>query len=478
MLSNESISLAIQVLQSLKDKGVRGVRPVENTPLAILARPTGITVDATQTLQSLGEQISMMVNGNFISDQNAAPTAHTTNIDAFINDFRAITVRHVDYARNVVKPFVVELCENCVEYLKTFVPESISAYEVRVLNTPDLFQNAALRAWANTSAEVPVKFIPNLFMPNVTVQEIRENYLVSKIASIKKDLDVWAATLSDERLMEIWNAYFGPRESAATDGSLGAIAGVVPGLVPRPDFDTLLFGLIVTNSLVDNPPVGVRLTLSAFNSEVTLIGEKLRAWYCHEFDLYQADLKSGHMAFYVNGSQMVVYPESYKEFIAKGGQADAILGRLVSGRSVYTIDDYLAAQAELLSSWEQFTSIKFMASNSERFVRARETMVSFFTKAIEADTDPVLVDKARLVDAFKRRVDELSLETFSQLGSFQDFALKAVCETRFAHTNAYEILSGINRVSEHNPRIQGREAASLAVIEYLPRWMATTMKAF
>lgn len=481
MLSNESISLAVQLLQSLKAKGYKGVVPVENTPLAIMSRPTGLNINQNTPLDQLATQLSILTNGtleNLTGGPADVPSDHTVKIDAFIKDFRAATIRHVDYARNVVKPFVIEVCDGCLEYLKTFVPESIAAYEVRVLDTSELFKNATLRAWANSTPSLAMEFRPNLYMADVPVATIREKYLTSHLAGLKKDLDVWAAGLSDDRVLDLWAQFFGDHKSAGTDGSLGAILGVIPTIAPRANYDALLFGLLVSQALENNPPAGVSISLAAFNSEVTLLNDKLRAWYCHEYDTYYSDLKMHAMSWCRSGTVLTVYPESYDEFIAKGGQADAILGRLVSSAEVYTVDEYLSRQAELLSAWEQFTNIRFMATKNERFARARETMISFFAKAIENDADPVIVDKARLIAAFEREVDQLTLEQFSQLSTFQDFVLGAVCKTRFAHTNAYEILAGINRACLANPRLDGREAASLATIEYLPRWMATMIKAF
>ncbi|MNY64696.1 hypothetical protein D3C86_2018430 [compost metagenome] len=54
---------------------------------------------------------------------------------------------------------------------------------------------------------------------------------------------------------------------------------------------------------------------------------------------------------------------------------------------------------------------------------------------------------------------------------------KVVCNVMFPHTDALEILTTLDTVAKEHPTLDIREAGLLAMIEYIPNWVATLISA-
>ncbi|MNR56450.1 hypothetical protein D3C85_1770290 [compost metagenome] len=54
---------------------------------------------------------------------------------------------------------------------------------------------------------------------------------------------------------------------------------------------------------------------------------------------------------------------------------------------------------------------------------------------------------------------------------------KVICNVVFPHTDAFEILTMLDTAAKENPTLDIREAALLAMIEYIPNWVATLITA-
>jgi hypothetical protein len=73
-------------------------------------------------------------------------------------------------------------------------------------------------------------------------------------------------------------------------------------------------------------------------------------------------------------------------------------------------------------------------------------------------------------------MEELSEVSEIDMKDLWSVSLKLVCRSRFDHTQAERILSGIEEVKRDNPSIDVREAAAVSMIKYVAYWVSSQLK--
>ena len=472
MLSRNSVDVALPIVEELLLKG-KTIQPVDNTVVAELARLGPIEVTQESTLSDLANQV--------LADQNmlvGGESKHNILIDSSVSDLVAILKKHIQYNKTVVLPFINSLVEKTREYLNNYTPDEIAKFSVESVVAPEPFVSDYLLADVTQykGGQYDGGFVHRLNLPELSAEEIKK-YMSVRVAGIDKAANAWADRIGDDKLEEYWRDTY-------TAGSKYLGLFTVNNLIqsngidhPDCDYDRLVFAYITACALLDNPPNGTAMSLSAFNSELGIFIKMLGLRLFLEITKYHLEMgKAKTLVYRKQGTKIYVYEDTYSNFLERGGDANVLLGYLVDGGKEYSVDDVLARADHYRGVWSRYTAIQYTTDTTRRFIRTKDTLISFFHDAVMSDEDLVLANKDVVVANFKREVDKLTIDDVSSIRSYYGFLRNAVCATRFPHTDAQRFLSSMDRIGEANPKLEPRAAASLAMIEFISYWLARQLR--
>lgn len=88
---------------------------------------------------------------------------------------------------------------------------------------------------------------------------------------------------------------------------------------PDCDYDRLVFAYITACALVDNPPNGTAMSLSAFNSELGIFIKMLGLRLFLEITKYHLEMgKAKTLVYRKQGTKIYVYEDTYSNFLERG----------------------------------------------------------------------------------------------------------------------------------------------------------------
>ncbi len=413
------------------------------------------------------------------------PTAHSVQMDTLINTLSTEVAKHVSYAKNVVRPLVSELAEKIIKYQAEFRPrEASQAMNIVMMNTPSILID---ESFLDTLTPYKDKSILTPDRPLVLQQKTAEE--LNKLVTIGHDrtdklIVEWLTNQHELFLTHVWNVFF-----TSSGPALDVTAGSM--LVDS------------ANSLVNNTNPYVRANYAL---AILLLARKIKA------DVQSSDLSAAsydtmcaqyiefagsvltaslaRIALYARNQTLVIEKNSYNltivvngdvytQWLQTGGSPEVLLGILISDNAPSTIPLINEAIDQYRRQFESYSS----------FYRTRETgnVYKYTKNLIEAEFNNLMgtvedvetgVRTANsnivneIIAAAKATIDGY---TAKDLEDPFAIALQLIAKIRFSYTSSYQILSDIHEASKHNPNVDVREAALIAVINYVSDYVADQM---
>lgn len=472
MLSTNAIDSAYALTKSLDERNIACVA-AEGTPLAKLVAATILPNQDMTSTREIAIDANLMSTMTDRADAIVGYSEHTACMEEIADYVAGNLQLHIFNARTVVAPFVDEFASRLKASFDMIAGDPSNGMEVCVHSTPSPLAEPQLLESFQRSSEVTV-FAPLMVMrlPVQTEEEVRA-HLYTGASAVDEQVMRYFSDLGVGWLESTWKLIFcsGGEEVQPGDGLNAYISG-------RHNVARALFTFLIARRLSDSPLPGTNMTSGAYEQAMIDYRDQAAQRLCREVDLIEREANSGSLI-----REMTVSPETgapriivnefaYREYIKSGGTNEALLGNTLR-QTPYTATKEVLENAEVLSSqWARHYSYRQATYENRRFNAMRESIMTEYdqlARECSAEDFPLqerAVARALLLKA-RNKVSLGDLKNLSML------SLRLVCGSRFYKTDAEVLLMSMARAKEANPGMSSTEAASIATVEYIARWVAS-----
>jgi hypothetical protein len=472
MLTREALEAAIPLATVLDDHNVF-LAPVENTPLAALVNATRsdvlsnvVRTDGARMQLDL-ENILYMAN---CKDSVTGLCDHDVEMDRWVEIAAKAVQGHMQFARSTVAAAVGDLAEKTCNTLQALTPSSLLGMEVKVYAFPEPLQSGQLESSVvRFAAELADEPRLGMRMPMLGYAELLD-LASSGSGSFDKDVQTWLAAKGETFLTSLWEEVFTQKQAALNSAAKSFFTFTEDR---ECGVDNALAIFLLSRRLVEAPIEGVEMPLQQFENLAADFRNQAASRLQRAFAEMDTIVKTSTLVRSATDRVTVVNDKVYRAWIEAGGDNEVLFGNMLQSPVVVTVDNINARAAEFKSSWLRHAALTATVENNRRFSRTKEILEKTFVgqlNEIGAEDETV---RANLDLTLSRFRDELASAKESDLEDLYGLCLRLVCRSRFPHTNAEEILSGIERIKRENPKIEVREAAAVAVIEYVAKWVSS-----
>ena len=476
MIVSSAVEASLPLAEQYASNGLKLIAK-PNTPLELLNSQVKIadSVYAQDEFnpEYLSAEVTIVTSGR-TEGSNIIPSMHDIQIGNISEEISKYVLAHISFAKNSVKPIVVEYAESLKAILAN-TPEitaessvTIEMYELPAILQDETFVDAFKYADGRTSLP-PEKYL--------TFENRDHEALISLLmtgdSGYDKDILPWASKLDSRVLEGTWNSVF------RGDVEANAITTNINFSIDR----NLVIYLIASHleANVENTAEGV--SLDQYNTSLRQLKDMAAT------DLW-ASLKT--MALYMDNETVVLNMDQYKKsitlfkptydkFLTDGGSPEAILGLLVSDGVPATKGSAILALAEKYAAkWETYRAYFNVTSSQNRMNAFKTAMEICFTqemnKAAEAAAEFSGAHSeysSRAAEEFKKYVESLD---YDDINSVDKVALDVVGKCIFYYTDSFCILKNIEEAYRVNPNISVREAATMATIAYVTDYVLDQIK--
>ncbi len=215
------------------------------------------------------------------------------------------------------------------------------------------------------------------------------------------------------------------------------------------------------------------MTLAKMNAVAAEFRDQAGAFLCRRYDTWERNKKVGLLVLSVNGTVTTVDSTIYREWIEAGGCNEILFGNCLDLPALTTVQSINEKAAELKAKWERHALITSVVESNNRFARIKTILSEQFQAQLKEPSDEENMTENDKVTYCKLFQDQLDNVVVREMDDIYGLCLKLVCRSRFFRTEAERILSGIGRIMIENPKADVREAAAMAMIEYVAYWMST-----
>lgn len=410
------------------------------------------------------------------TDLEAGKSIFDRTSDGLINDLSKFVNTHISYARNTVLPIMREL-EEGIEDFSTRYSESIhdTQYQVRSHCVPEPLLEVSISEDIKSMNTLEDRTY-DLLEPLTQMQEseVRELILTGS-AKLDKVINEWASRLQGEWFSNLYNTFF--CNSVSIDNKLAY--GRLPMHNDVESLNHLLAIYLLATKRYSDIPEGVSLSAKDYKFQI----KNLRDWSAtHILRLIESTkgyATRGRVILGHNKQDKVVdvFDESYKKFLEMGGSVEAILGAAVSSSRAMNASDLMGIKDEMERSWMTYQAVFGEKASSEYVGNLKSYLRNKFA-SLYKDTDEVEQEYLESNSSVKEAIfanaatyiDGLRMCDTSDTGRI---VLTLIAGIRFSHTSAYQILDSMEQAARINPEIDPREAALVALIDYLTLYMAS-----
>lgn len=476
MLNQEALESAIPLAERLDAAGVI-VTAAPGTPLEALVSGTRVD-DRTGVIAA--DDGGYSANVQFIhamanmQSEKLGPNPHDVALDEIAAVAIPAVAAHIQFARTRVNPFVENLVERVTKSLAGDTIQVAMGAEVIVQEPPAPLSNGSFDAMVRRFQNVPYAApVLALRCPDQTTEEIKE-LMKTGSGSVDADIEQWLAAEGDTWLIELWEEVFQikPREVGQagrrtfdewiTDRECGA------------DYALAIF--LLARKLFEQPIEGTAMSLAQHERVTADYRDQAAAALCRFVDQLDRNRKNGVLVTGLNRLKTTVDAEVYRGWIEKGGENEVLFGNSLRQMPFTALVDIDAAAAQLKADWERHAAFEDVVRRNKQFDHVRELLfVHFRAQLAEGveDGEADLGNSEQVLACFRT---ELSAVCEDDLECLYTLALRLVCKARFPEKASFDILSGIDRNVRQNPQLDVREAATLAIAEYVCEWLSAQFK--
>lgn len=473
MITQEALQSALPLTTLLDDKKLY-LSAIPGTPLERLVQATRSDANFAQRVGSeytVDTGAIMHVANAQLPGLNTSE--HDVELDVVVDSCVKAVQGHMQFARSHVAPAVTELVEKTAATLQQITPSSLLGMNVVTVAPPAPLQLSAVEQMARRYEDTPFG-APAMTMrlPTITLKEIVD-LMSSGAGTVDAAVQEWVATKGETFFLTLWQNVFqvNPHE---VGGSSRDFAALVSDKEEGVHHALAIF--LISRRLVESPLKGTEMPLPAFENLAAEYRNQAAARLCRAFDEQALIKRTKQLVRNIQGSTTYVNETVYRDWIEAGGDNDVLFGNALQSNTVGTVDQINAQAEALRAKWARHAALTATVEATRMFNRTKEVLRRHFIESmrtIEAGEEATLGNRETVIKLFEEQLGLMREEDTKDLWSL---CLRLVCRSRFWRTDAERILSGIERIKRENPSIDVREAAAVAVIEYIGFWVASQFK--
>jgi len=425
------------------------------------------------------------IASNSLSGNLDNPSLHDNLQDDVIELISKAVLKHIGFAKNVVKPVIVDYVDQVKEQLQNAVaPSATSQFNVDVMDIPDILQSNELLDLLKPYQNKPAALKAS---PMALGEKTGEELLALMQwgdSSADTAITAWYTRKGNDWMQTVWNTFYRPTGSIQSTPTLTIEAVLALNPFDRADVGTALY--LWGRRLYDEVDTGASgMNLQQYQAQVAeirdfggcLIDESLRriAFY-NTSETLVIDTQASGISFADRRKQIRVYGPVYYNWLQAGGSPELLFGLLLTGRKVFTKASINELIPELQQRWHTFVLFHNAAESNRSFDLFKQILATQFEISLDdlMEGEKLFISQTpQYYDTVRSKFkDQLQALTPTAMSSLDHAAMVLLCRSRFYYTQAECILTDIQRAAEVNPDIDVREAALLATINYVSDYVA------
>lgn len=477
MIQKESILAAVGLAELYAEKGLVVVAKPSTLMSDLVARTNSdvlADVAGDEGYAIFADNIEHLTTGALDN-----PTQHDQYSDEVISAISAAVKGHISFAKNIVKPLIVDVAEGASEYLRNFrYPQAADQFCVKVVDVPELLEDESFNdSLSNYLNKSPIK--PDQ-MPSLGKKTGEE--LLSLMLMGDKDADAaitaWYSRLGNDFFVNVWENLF--RFNQPDVGVLSAVYyDDILGfdIFERADYALALY--LLSDKLFNNVDESASgISLIAYQNLIAQTRDFAGAILANTVERVRSYEATKIM---VVKNQPVyqtakVYGKVYRAWLETGGCAEVILGMIVSGRNLTTTYSVDEVKQQLLETWKTHSAFFIAAESNKRFDYFKDALKLKFNEVMNnlTETEQEFISTAPNYQqvVMTKLEDELAKLHPHDMDDLYVAALKLVCRARFYYTQSEYILRDMVEAAKVNPNVDVREAALIATTNYIIDFVA------
>jgi len=473
MIREQSYKTALTAAGVFADKGLT-IMAKPTTVLSDLVRLStpvfNVKIESEQDINNIGIMVEQDTKGTLEN-----PSEHSLESDAYIGDIAKLVTSHVSFAKNKVKPLVMQLADSIINYLQeNNVKEPSEKFLIEILDIPELIKDESfLDSITYYSGKTILRPDLAFKLDNKTNDELLSLIAIGH-SRTDQLLAAWVSKLPEDFLSKVWGSFFSNSGSAnfVTYDEIERI-----NVYEKTNYVLAIY--LLARKLFDQVDDSAKeINLSVYKNTAAQIRDyagsiladcvKKLALY-NKTKLLVVSLDSQKYTAKVNG-------DVYRPWLEAGGSPEVILGLIVSGNQIssQTLIDEKAN--DFLSQWNSYVSFFKTSESNKAFSYYKDFVANVFNDSLkeqeEIEAEYITKNPNLIANVKKLANQEIELLKPSDMQLGYDVALKLVAKCRFYYTSSYLILNDINSAHNSNPNIDVREAALLAVINYIADYLS------
>lgn len=493
MLNRTSVEQGLLLATALDNAGLEKchkLTPIPGSPLDKLVRITGHfdkgdnyaqylkdTVDtaATDADRKYADDISIdaiVYHTNSI-DPVTEECPHDTVMDELRQKLSPSVLHQLSHAKNVVRPMICEIAELVITQLSRKMDSALLNAEVIEIAPPVIFNDAALVAELEKYEGMNYNpdLLNNFALPPLSEEELRQLILTNK-ESTDANILTWLSAEEDGWLEKLYKDFITAETSLKNPGNLHSFlrqtTTVYNRNLPNIDICKAIGLFLLADGLYNNPPEGTNVALAEYNRYMSDLRDSLGALLNNErAEYYRAVNEDQELVVYVEGTKVYVRSDLYAIYLADGGDVDVLYGNSLRNKPYITMGDIKINADELRNTWHRHVAIARAAEEQNLLNTTRRLFNTVLIDVLSKLDDDKKKQADRVAAIWK---DQMESVTNNELKDIYGLTTRLVCRAIYPETDAEYYLVSINKIMENNPKIDPREAPSIATIEYIVEW--------
>lgn len=483
MLNITTVCGSVGVASALSAQG-KVLTPIPNTPLAELVA-LSIPSGGSELVFFAGTTFDEVL-GNFSSAVSVsstgtldAPSSHDHALDGYIRDIAQLVKAHIGYSKDVVKTAVLDFAQNYTNHLNAVKPKNpVDDLNLKVYSVPNLLKDTSfldtIREFQGESLLPPSA---QFSLESKSNDELMQMIMTGHGRTDQMVIE-WFSQLPENYLFHLWNENFSTKEN----NNLGPGVFSLKTITIENHFRKMDFALamLLLTRRIEADVQESQIPLSRYKELINEYTKFAGVLLVQALESISSMTRAGILVFGNSRDYITINGELYNGWLEQGGSTEILAGFSRTDNSVGSIDTLNATKDSLISKWNSYVMFFNTKELNNRAEHLRQFLCESFASSLvnqdEVEKELTLKDTNRIDRLIKAATAYVQCLDKDQLECVHDVALALVAQIRFCHTPAYRILKDIADAQKVNPEVDVREAATLAVVNYVTDYFSSQVK--
>ena len=472
MLTQSAIQAAYPLAEILAQKGLL-LRPVGETPLsqlinASLLHAEMLAAAPDSALQARPDFHTQIAEASRQTDADGR-VLHDEIMQSAVSAISAVITANISTARNVVKPMIVEVAKETQSLIENSVRGATNGFGILDLRYKAIWDSPTLSELVGRFANAPMQDIQLLTLgvsPGTTAQDA----LKTGSGTFDAQIDAFVTEFGQDNVMLIWDRLFGSNPAST-------LFNLIP--LDRQYADKALITYLFARRAMEDVPPGVNMDLTTWRSYASTVMAQSGRTVARHIERRRVDERNLTLVLSApvtgdpNGDSITVVGDVYTRWCAAGGTPEILFGSVLSDRQ-FGYQHLLDNAERYQRVWKKEYSNLQSAVASKRFGYLREGLATAMTRLIETTPEAQLKQPKSVYHALLK--EHMARVKPKHLEDIFGISTKLVCRVLFAETDIEKILEGIEVSARNHPELEMREAALLAVNDFVVDWLCKLFK--